>query len=61
MLDIKLVRENTDKVIEALRKRGEGTGILDKILEIEKERRDVLNVVEDLRQSRTGCRRKSDT
>jgi len=52
MLDIKLVRENTDKVIEALRKRGEGTGILDKILEIEKERRDVLNVVEDLRQSR---------
>lgn len=52
MLDIKLVRENTDKVIEALKKRGESTGILDKILNIEKERRDELAVVEDLRQSR---------
>ncbi|MBI4681778.1 MAG: serine--tRNA ligase [Nitrospirae bacterium] len=52
MLDIKLVRENTDKVIEALKKRGEGTGILDKILKIEEERRDALKVVEDLRQSR---------
>jgi len=52
MLDIKLVRDNPDKVIQALEKRGEGTGILDKILKIEKERRDVLAVVEDLRQSR---------
>jgi len=61
MLDIKLVRENTDKVIDALKKRGEGTGILDKILEIEKERRNVLNVVEDLRQSRNRLSQESDT
>ncbi len=52
MLDIKLVRENTDKVIETLKKRGEGRGILDKVLKIEEARRDVLKVVEDLRQSR---------
>ncbi|RJR21831.1 MAG: serine--tRNA ligase [Nitrospiraceae bacterium] len=52
MLDIKIVRDNTDKVIEALKNRGESTGILDKILKIEGERRDVLAVVEDLRQSR---------
>ena len=52
MLEIKLVREDTDKVREALKKRGEGTGILDTILNIEEQRRDVLKVVEDLRQSR---------
>lgn len=52
MLDIRHVRDNTDKVIEALKNRGESTGILDKILKIEGERRDMLAVVEDLRQSR---------
>lgn len=36
MLDIRFVRENTDKVMDALRKRGQGTEILGKFLEIEK-------------------------
>lgn len=52
MLDIRFVRENTDVVIDALKKRGESTDILDKILKIEEDRRDVLKVVEDLRQKR---------
>lgn len=52
MLDIRFVRENPDKVIEALRKRGEGTELLDRILELETRRRDVLKAVEDLRQAR---------
>jgi seryl-tRNA synthetase len=52
MLDIRLVRENTDKIIDALKKRGEGTEILDKFLTIENERRDLLHVVEEQRQRR---------
>ena len=52
MLDIRFVRENIDKVVDALKKRGENPGILDKLLKIENEKRDVLRVVEDLRQGR---------
>lgn len=52
MLDIRLVRDNTDKVIEALRKRNEDTSILDKFLAIEAKRRDLLKAVEDDRQKR---------
>jgi seryl-tRNA synthetase len=52
MLDIRLVRENTDKVIDALRKRGQKAEILDKFLEIERKRRDLLREVEEMRQQR---------
>ena len=52
MLDIRFVRENTDKVVDALKKRGENPGILDRLLKIENEKRDVLRVVEDRRQAR---------
>ncbi|MBI4848330.1 MAG: serine--tRNA ligase [Nitrospirae bacterium] len=52
MLDIKLVRENTDKVMDALKKRGQKTGILDKFIGIENDRRDLLREVEELRQQR---------
>ncbi len=52
MLDIRFVRENTEAVIDALKKRGESTDILDKFLLIENERRDVLKAVEDQRQIR---------
>src|SRR4030042_5443147 len=54
MLDIKLVRENTDKVIEALKKRSEGTSVLDKLLSIEGRRRELLKAVEDDRQQRNS-------
>ncbi|HDH05808.1 MAG TPA: serine--tRNA ligase [Nitrospirae bacterium] len=52
MLDIKFVRENTDKVIEALKKRAEDTEILDRFLGIEHKRKDALEVVEYLRHKR---------
>jgi seryl-tRNA synthetase len=52
MLDIRFVREHTDKVADALQKRGEGTEILDKFLEIENRRRDLLHVLEEQRQLR---------
>ncbi len=52
MLDIRFVREETDKVVDALKKRGETTEILDKLLKIENERRDLLKIVEEERQLR---------
>ena len=52
MLDIRIVRENTEKVKESLEKRREGTEILDRILKIENQRRDLLHVVEEIRQRR---------
>lgn len=52
MIDIKLVREETETVKDALRKRGEETTILDKLLQIEAEKRDLLKIVEEERQVR---------
>ncbi|HDY71742.1 MAG TPA: serine--tRNA ligase, partial [Nitrospirae bacterium] len=52
MLDIRLVRENTEKVADALRKRNEDPAMLDNILRIENERRELLAVVEEQRQQR---------
>ena len=52
MLDIRFVRENTDKIIDALKKRGQKSDILDKFLEIEQEGRDLLRIVEEQRQLR---------
>ena len=52
MLDIRFVRENTDQIMDALKKRGQKNEIIDKFLEIEQERRDLLRVVEEQRQLR---------
>lgn len=52
MLDIKLIREKTDMVIAALKKRGERTDAFDSLLAIEDKRREILRVVEDERQVR---------
>ncbi len=52
MLDIRFVREHTDEVTAALKKRGESTEILDKFLSIETKRRDLLKIVEEQRQAR---------
>jgi len=57
MLDIRFVREKTDRVIEALKKRGEDLSILDKLLKIEKERRTELGIIERLRQERNELSR----
>ncbi len=52
MLDIRFIREKTDRLIDALKKRGADTDILNKSLEIEKQRRTHLKVVEEQRQLR---------
>jgi seryl-tRNA synthetase len=52
MLDIKLVREETPRVIKALNNRSEDTKILDQLLKIEHQRRELLKIVEEQRQHR---------
>ncbi len=52
MLDIRVVREKTDKVVDALKKRGENTTILNKFVEIENKRRTLLRNVEEQREQR---------
>lgn len=52
MLDVKIVRENTERVEEALRKRSYGLSILDRFLKIENERRELLRLIEEKREQR---------
>ncbi len=52
MLDIKFIREKTAEVADALRKRGADTEILDKLLEMENQRRGLLKIIEEHRERR---------
>ena len=52
MLDVRIVREKTEKVIEALRKRNYDSSILDRFLRLENERRELLRVIEEQREQR---------
>ena len=52
MLNIRLIRDNPEFVAEALKTRGEDRSALDKILDIENRRRDLLKDVEEMRQKR---------
>lgn len=52
MLDITLFREAPDHVREALRKRGEDTAIVDRIVALDQRRRELLVEVESLRAER---------
>ncbi|MBI4686168.1 MAG: serine--tRNA ligase [Nitrospirae bacterium] len=52
MLDVRIVREDTAKVIDALKKRNYDPSILDKFLKVENERRELLRVIEEQREQR---------
>ena len=52
MLDAKIVRENTQRVEESLRKRNYDLSILDRFLKIENERRELLRLIEEKREQR---------
>lgn len=52
MLDVKIVRENTQRVEESLRKRNYDLSILDRFLKIENERRELLRLIEEKREQR---------
>ncbi|MCD6358837.1 MAG: serine--tRNA ligase, partial [Dehalococcoidia bacterium] len=49
MLDIKLIRDNTDVVRQALVRRNDDTAILEELLLFDKRRRQLLAQVEELR------------
>ncbi|MDF2565272.1 MAG: serS [Massilibacillus sp.] len=53
MLDIKFVRDNPEKVQEALKNRGNSM-TLDAFIELEKERRQILGEVENLKSKRNA-------
>ncbi len=52
MLDPALIREQTDNVRRALESRGEDTGLLDRFLEADAHRRNLLQQAETLKQER---------
>ncbi|MDP3259746.1 MAG: serine--tRNA ligase [Thermodesulfovibrionales bacterium] len=52
MLDAKIMRENTQRVEESLRKRNYDLSILDRFLKIENERRELLRLIEEKREQR---------
>jgi len=52
VLDIKRIRNNPDELREALIKRGEGTEKLDRFLELDQKRRELLYDVENLKKLR---------
>ncbi|MBC8414625.1 MAG: serine--tRNA ligase [Nitrospira sp.] len=54
MLDIKTVRDQTEIIVAALKKRGENTELLERLLKLENERRDILQIVENNRQTRNS-------
>lgn len=51
MLDIKLIRENPSKIKEGCQKKGIDADV-DKLLELDKKRRELLREIEDLRAER---------
>ncbi len=54
MLDLKLIRENPEYVKEGLRKLFEPTDIIDEILELDRQRRELLTEIESLRAQRNA-------
>jgi seryl-tRNA synthetase len=52
MLDVKILRNEPDRVRDALKRRGEATEVVDAFLEIDKKRRELLVEVESLKNKR---------
>ncbi len=52
MLDIKLVRSNPEEVVESLRKRGGDTALVEAVLNLDKERRELVGETEQLKNRR---------
>jgi seryl-tRNA synthetase len=49
MLDIKLIRKDPEKVKEGIKKKGFDANLVDEILKLDKEKREILKVIESLR------------
>ena len=57
MIDIKLIREQTDLVKQGVNKKNFDPSKVDAVLELDKKRLELLQKVESLRQERNGLRR----
>ena len=49
MIDIKLLRTDFDRIKEIMKNRGETVGDIDKVLELDKERRELVYETEQLK------------
>ncbi|MBU0648404.1 serine--tRNA ligase, partial [Patescibacteria group bacterium] len=58
MLDIKLIRENPDLVKKSTERRGKDPVTVDNLLEIDRERRELIAVVDELKQKRNKVGKK---
>ncbi len=58
MLDPKFIRENPDAVRKSLKDRGDDTGRLDKFLDLDKERRSLVQEVENLKKEKNEASKK---
>jgi seryl-tRNA synthetase len=58
MLDIQFIRENPDKVKKAAKDKGLNPKVVDQVLELDKERRQLLIKVEELRAERNKLGKK---
>ncbi|MAG59827.1 serine--tRNA ligase [Candidatus Woesebacteria bacterium] len=60
MLDIQLIRDNPDKVKDGVQKKGYDPKVVDRVLELDKKRRGLLQEVEKVRQERNEVAKKKD-
>ena len=56
MVDIQLIRTDSEKVKIGVQKKGYDVGIVDKVLELDEKRLELLKKVEDLRKELAGTR-----
>ena len=59
MLDIKLIRQNPEKVKEGLKKKGVSPEIVDQILELDKKRREHIKETENLKTEQNKIGKKN--
>ena len=52
MLDIKSIRENPQKIIEDLNKRGGDYSVINEIVDLDKHKREIIQEVETLKSFR---------
>ncbi|MDD3098326.1 MAG: serine--tRNA ligase [Candidatus Pacebacteria bacterium] len=58
MLDIKLIREQPDKIKEGLNKKNADASLVDKVLELDNKKRDLLQEIETVRAKKNATEKK---
>ncbi len=58
MLDIKLIREQPDKIKQGIEKKGADPVLIDKVLELDKQKRSLLQEIETIRAKKNATEKK---